>query len=178
MAKVLQIQHATVVVDDLEKACAFYEHELGLEALPTFNLDFPAQFFKINEEQQLHVTEWEDQASFRGHLCLQVDDFDSIFFRMRELGAIDTSPWGKVRRLPDGAMQMFIRDPAGNLIEISCPSHVAVDETIFQDDLVDLCLQVADFDSIFFRAEGGLYKSNRDDPRGLHTEDATLYHGR
>lgn len=164
MAKVLQIQHATVVVDDLEKACAFYEHELGLEPLPTFNLDFPAQFFKINEEQQLHVTEWEDQASFRGHLCLQVDDFDSIFFRMRELGTIDTSPWGKVRRLPDGAMQMFIRDPAGNLIEISCPSDVAVDETIFKDDLVD--------------AEGRLYESKRDDPRGLHTEDATLYHGR
>ena len=110
------------------------------------------------------MTEWEDQTSFRGHLCLQVDDFDSIFFRMRELGAIDTSPWGKVRRLPDGAMQMFIRDPAGNLIEISCPAEVTVDETIFQDDLVD--------------AEGRLYESKRDDPRGLHTEDATLYHGR
>ncbi|MYJ24261.1 MAG: VOC family protein, partial [Holophagales bacterium] len=35
MANVLQIQHATVVVDDLEKACTFYEHELGLEPLPT-----------------------------------------------------------------------------------------------------------------------------------------------
>ena len=66
-----------------------------------------------------------------------MDDFDSIFFSMRELGAIDTSPWGKVRRLPDGAMQMFIRDPAGNLIEISCPAEVAVDEAIFGDDLVD-----------------------------------------
>lgn len=64
----------------MEKACTFYEHELGLEPSPTSNLDFPAQFFKINEEQQLHVTEWEDQASFRGHLCLQVDAFDSIFF--------------------------------------------------------------------------------------------------
>lgn len=164
MARILSIQHATVIVDDLEKACSFYRDELGLEPLPTFNLDFPAQFFRINEEQQLHVTEWEDEISFRGHLCVQVDDFDSIFRRMRELGAIDTAPWGKVRRLPDGAMQMFIRDPAGNLIEISCPAEVGVDPAIFDDDLVD--------------AEGGLYRSNRNDPRGLHTEDATLYHGR
>ena len=164
MTKVLQIQHATVIVDDLEKACAFYEHELGLEPLPTFDLDFPAQFFKVNEEQQLHVTEWEDRPSFRGHLCLQVDDFDSLFYRMKELEAIDTSPWGNVRRLPDGSMQMFVRDPAGNLLEISCPKTVAVDAEIFEDDLVD--------------AGETIYRSHRDDPRGLHVEGATLYHGR
>ena len=163
MATVLQIQHATVIVDDLEKACAFYEQELGLEPLPTFNLDFPAQFFKVNDEQQIHVTEWEDKTSFRGHLCLQVDDFDSIFFRMKELGVIDTSPWGNVRRLPDGSMQMFLRDPAGNLLEISCPKTVEVDERIFDDELVD--------------AGETIYQSHRNDPRGQHVEDATLYHG-
>jgi catechol 2,3-dioxygenase-like lactoylglutathione lyase family enzyme len=164
MAKILQIQHVTVVVDDLEEACVFYEKELGLEPLPVFDLDFPAQFFKINEQQQLHVTEWQDKPSFRGHLCFQVDDFNSIFYRMKELQVIDTSPWGNVRRLPDGAMQMFVRDPSNNLIEISCPEGPAIDGAIFDDELVD--------------AGTSLFKSGREDARGKRGDGATLYHGK
>ncbi len=161
--RVRQIAHVTVVVDDLEKASAFYEHELGLEPLPVFDLDFPAQFFKVNERQQIHVTEWEDDYSFRGHMALEVADFDSVFHRMKGLDAIDTRPWGKVRRLPDGTMQMFIRDPAGNLIEISAPKSVAVDPAIFEDELVE--------------AGTSAFRSGRDDSRGLRGDGATLYHG-
>jgi lactoylglutathione lyase len=161
--KVLQIQHVTMIVDNLERACSFYEHELGLEPLPTFNLDFPAQFYKLNERQQVHVTEWPDQPSFRGHMCLQVDDFTAIFRRMKELGVIDITPWGKVRRLPDGAMQMFVRDPAGNLIEISGAPGAPIDEAILSDEL----------------SQGdGVYVSERGDGRGLRGAGATLYHER
>jgi lactoylglutathione lyase len=164
MAKVLQINHATIIVQDLEQACAFYEQELGLEPIPTFNLDFPAQFYRVNERQQLHVTEWKDTPSFRGHVCLQIDDFNGIFYRMRELGVIDVTPWGKVRRLPDGAMQMFVRDPSGNLIEISCSPDMEVDDAIFDDaDLVQPGISA--------------YVSGRDDGRGTRGEGATLYHG-
>ena len=157
------LRHATLVVDDLEQACDFYEKELGLEPLPTFNLDFPAQFYRLNDLQQIHVTEWEDSPSFRGHICLQIDDFNAAFYRFKKLGVIDVQPWGNVRRLPDGSMQMFVRDPSGNLVELSCPREVAVDDEIFKDDLVD---------------EGEtLYESQRNDPRGTHADDATLYHG-
>ena len=69
------INHVTLVVDDFEKACAFYEHELGLESLPAFTFDFPVQFFKVNDTQQIHITEWEDVPSFRGHVCFHVDAF-------------------------------------------------------------------------------------------------------
>ena len=31
---------------------------------------------------------------------------------MKELGIIDIEPWGNVRQLPDGAMQLFVRDPS------------------------------------------------------------------
>lgn len=79
---------------------------------------------------------------------------------MKELQAIDIHPWGKVRQLPDGAMQMFVRDPAGNLVEISSKPGTAVDPLIFQDELY----------------EEGLYVSNRNDFRGYRSDDATLYH--
>src|SRR5687767_13037558 len=110
MAKLVEIRHVTLVVDHLEEACRFYEEEFGLEKLPTFHLDFPAQFYRINDAQQLHVTEWEDKPSFRGHVCFQVDDFNRIFYRMKARNAIDIRPWGRIRRLPDGSMQMFVRD--------------------------------------------------------------------
>ena len=81
-----------------------------------FFFDYPTAFFKINEDQQLHLTEWEDVFSFRGHICLQVDDINAIYWRMKELGVIDIKPWGHVRQLPDGPIQMFVRDPSGNLL--------------------------------------------------------------
>jgi lactoylglutathione lyase len=161
MARAIKINHVTVIVDNLEKAGKFYEHELGLEPLAAFRFDYPVMFFKFNEEQQLHISEWEgDKTSFRGHICVQVDDFNSIFFRMKELGVVDIHPWGKVRKLPDGAMQMFVRDPAGNLVEISSVPGSEVDPKIFEDELY----------------EEGLYVSNRNDFRGFRSDNATLYH--
>ncbi len=162
MPRMLRINHVTLVVDDLAEACRFYEQEFDLEPLPAFKFDYPAQFYRINDEQQLHLTEWEDKPSFRGHVAIQVADFSDCFRRMKARGAIDTTPWGKVRRLPDGVMQMFIRDPSGNLVEIVCPASDHVDESIFEDDLVE--------------SEPGAYVSGRDDARGLQSEDATLYH--
>lgn len=160
MARAIKINHVTLIVDNLEKAGAFYEKELGLELLPSFKFDYPAMFFKFNDQQQLHISEWEDTVSFRGHICVQVDDFNSIFKRMKELGVIDIRPWGKVRKLPDGAMQMFIRDPSGNLVEISSQPGSAVDPAILEDELY----------------EEGLYVSKRNDSRGYMSDDATLYH--
>ena len=164
MAKITQINHVTLIVDQLEPAAEFYEKELGLEVIPAFLFDYPTAFFKINETQQLHLTEWEDKVSFRGHICVQVDDFNAIFKRMKVLGIIDITPWGKVRQLPDGAMQMFVRDPSGNLVEISSPPDLKdqLDPSIFKDELY----------------QEGIYVSGRNDFRGYKSENATLYHGR
>jgi lactoylglutathione lyase len=161
MAKALNINHVTLVVKNLEIASKFYEEELGLELIPAFLLDFPASFFKINDTQQLHLTEWDnDEVSFRGHVCLEVDDINTIFWRMKELGVIDVKPWGYVRQLPDGPIQMFVRDPSGNLVELSCRPGSDIDPNILQDELF----------------KEGLYVSGRNDFRGYKSEKASLYH--
>jgi len=160
MAKALKINHVALIVKDLEAACIFYEKELGLEPLPAFLFDYPTAFFKFNDQQQLHLTEWEDAHSFRGHICVQVDDINTLFFRMKALGIIDIQPWGKVRRLPDGAIQMFVRDPSGNLVELSSDPEDPIDLKIFEDELY----------------QEGIYVSGRNDFRGYKSKDATLYH--
>lgn len=160
MAKIVKINHVALVVTNLEEACAFYEHEMGLEPIPAFLFDYPTAFFKINDEQQLHLTEWEDTFSFRGHVCVQVDDINTMFFRMKELGIIDIGPWGNVRQLPDGALQMFVRDPSGNLVELSSTPDTVLDPLILKDELF----------------KEGIYVSGRNDFRGYKSKDATLYH--
>lgn len=162
MIQIKAINHVTLIVSDLEKAREFYTHVLGLEELPAYAFDYPVQFYRVNTTQQLHLTEWPDTTSFRGHVCLQVADFNETFRRLKALGAVDTAPWGKVRRLRDGSMQMFARDPSGNLIEFSHPDAGTVDPALWEDDLVE---------------QGDVFVSGRGDPRGTRSETATLYHG-
>ncbi len=161
MTKIRQINHVTLIVHNLEEACRWYEETFQLEVLPAFRFDYPAQFYKINQHQQLHLTEWPDVYSHRGHVCFQVDDFEGLFERMRDAGAIDIAPWGKVKRLPDGALQMFVRDPSGNLLELSSAPGTQLDPSLMTID--------------WFQET--IYTSYRSDARGLQSDHATLYHG-
>ncbi len=137
MSHTNRIHHVNIMVDDLAAADEFYSDVLGLERNPTPDLGFPAQFFAINAEQEIHVNELADVRPERAHFCVRVADFNETFRRALELGIIETDTWGRVRRLPGGAMQLFVRDPAGNLIEISCEEDQEVDPAIFELDVVE-----------------------------------------
>jgi len=132
----MRIQHVNVMVDDLAAADAFYTGVLGLERKPTPDLGFPAQFYAFVDDQELHVNELSDRRPERAHICLRVGSFDDVFHRMREHGVLEIETWGKVRRLPTGTMQMFVRDPSGNLIELASEPGDTIDQTIFGLDEV------------------------------------------
>lgn len=132
MTDSISIQHVNLMVDDLALADAFYAGLLGLERDATPDLGFPAQFYRVGETQQIHVNELPDVHAQRAHFCLRVDDFSGLFARARAQGVVDTETWGEVRRLPSGVMQAFIRDPSGNLIEISCEADQPVDDAVFE----------------------------------------------
>jgi len=131
------IQHVNVMVDDLARADDFYRNVLGLAPTTTPDLGFPAQFYAVDEVQEIHVNELADVHPERSHFCLRLEDFDGVFKRALERGLFETDTWGQARRLPSGVMQAFIRDPAGNLIEVSCDADQAIDESIFDLDFVD-----------------------------------------
>jgi hypothetical protein len=81
------------------------------------------------------MNEMRDERQFRGHFCLVVPDFMGVFKRAKARNAIDLNAWGKVRQLPNGKMQMFVRDPSGNLIEIASTASESIDLAVFHDDL-------------------------------------------
>ena len=131
------IHHVNVNVDDLDAAVAFYRDVIGLPLDPTPDQGFRSQFFRIGDRQQIHMNEIADVHQFRGHFCLVVPDFVAVFRRAKDAGAIDLAPWGRVRRLPSGAMQMFVRDPSGNGVEIARARDAAIYPALFADDLVE-----------------------------------------
>lgn len=137
MAPDAHIHHVNVNVDDLATAIPFYRDVLGLPLDPTPEQGMHSQFFRINERQQIHMNEVADTHQFRGHFCIEVPDFEGVFQRAKAAGAIDTEPWGRVRALPNGKMQMFVRDPHGNLVEIASAPGVEIDAALFEDDLVE-----------------------------------------
>lgn len=137
MTRQASIQHVNLTVDDLEAADVFYGEVLGLERTAAPDLGFPTSFYKVDDHQELHINELEDLRPERAHFCLRVTDFNELFSRVHALDIIETDTWGKVRRLPTGVMQLFVRDPAGNLIELSCDADQEVDPEIFDHDFVD-----------------------------------------
>jgi len=131
------IQHVNVNVDDIDAAVPFYRDVLGLPLDRTPDQGFRSQFFRINDRQQIHMNEIPDARPFRAHFCIEVDDFAGVFARAKAAAAIDLKPWGRVRQLPSGKMQMFVRDPHGNLIEIASTAGTVIDRALFADPLVE-----------------------------------------
>lgn len=131
------LHHVNVNVDDLDRAVAFYRDVIGLPLDSTPDQGFRSQFFRLGTNQQIHMNEIADSHQFRGHFCIVAPDFVAVFRRAKQAGAIDVQAWGRVRRLPSGAMQMFVRDPAGNLVEIASARDAVIDAALFRDELVE-----------------------------------------
>lgn len=129
------LQHVNLMVDDLHAAVAFYTDVIGLGLASTPDLGFPAQFIAINDYQEIHLNELSDVTPERAHFCLRVADFNEVFKRASAAGAIETRTWGHARRLATGVMQMFVRDPQGNLVEIACDADQPVDPDVFADEV-------------------------------------------
>lgn len=137
MSAQAQIQHINVNVDDLAVAVAFYRDVLGLPLDATPDQGFESQFFRINERQQIHMNVISDVRPFRAHFCLELPDFAGVFRRAKAANAIDLAPWGRVRQLPGGKMQMFVRDPHGNLIEVASVPGERIAREVLEDPLVE-----------------------------------------
>lgn len=131
------LHHINVNVDNLEAAVAFYRDIVGLPLDPTPDQKFRSQFFRIGPNQQIHMNEITDVHQFRGHFCIVVPEFEAVFRRAKAANAIDLRVWGRVRQLPSGTMQMFLRDPSGNLVEIASHKGVAIDPAVLGDELVE-----------------------------------------
>jgi catechol 2,3-dioxygenase-like lactoylglutathione lyase family enzyme len=116
------LNHVSVYAEDLAESVAFYCDLLGMEMIPTPTFAFPVQWLRLGDQQlHLFVREGVTAPKFH-HVGINVEDIESVFRRAQELDIQDqTAFFSNMYELPDGSVQMYIRDPAGNLIELDWP---------------------------------------------------------
>ena len=138
----ISINHVSIHAKDLEKSAAFYGQLFGMQRIATPTFAFPVAWLRLGG-QQLHLFVRADARAPRfHHVGLNVDDFDVVYWRAREQRLRDDSAFfSGMYELPDGSAQMYLRDPAGNLVEVDWPDARTLDPRI-RENLVPLSATV------------------------------------
>ena len=128
---VRSIDHVTIVVRDLAATRQFYVDWLGLAEVARPPFTFAGQWFQAGATQIHTILEsgeagaaWANGPTTRGHhFAFLVDDAPESARQLQELGVPLVGP-PKLR--PDGAVQVFLRDPDGHLVELTSPAGTSV----------------------------------------------------
>jgi len=129
--RALGLNHVSVSALDLETSARFYEELFGMERLPTPTFSIPVIWLRVGD-LQLHLFQETEAPRFH-HFGLEVDDFEAFYVRIRELGIRDPAWASFIYVLPGGEVQMYLRDPAGNLVEIDWPDVTTLDREVVTD---------------------------------------------
>jgi catechol 2,3-dioxygenase-like lactoylglutathione lyase family enzyme len=125
-----RFNHVSIHANDLEESLRFYIDVFGMERLPSPDFAQHVEWLRLGD-QQLHLFHRETPAPEFHHIALDVDDFEAAYLKAKELGLLDEDSFGAaVRELPGGAVQMYIRDPAGNLVELDWPDVKTLDRSV------------------------------------------------
>jgi lactoylglutathione lyase len=127
-----RINHVSISATDLEESTRFYEEVFGMERIPTPVFPQRVQWLRVGD-MQLHLFLESDVVppTDRHHLGLTVDDFDTAYEAVSSRAA-NTFGWDLVE-LPSGQVQLYFRDPGGNLIEVNWPDAGSLDRDRYPD---------------------------------------------
>jgi catechol 2,3-dioxygenase-like lactoylglutathione lyase family enzyme len=122
--RVNSLDHVTIVVKDLAATRRFYVDILGMTEVPRPAFSFAGQWFQAGPTLIHTILEFEGSgkagsgacANSRGHhFAFLVDDCYAAAKRIEAMGLPFVSP---PKQRPDGAIQLFINDPDGHLVEL------------------------------------------------------------
>jgi len=112
-----QINHVSIHARDLRESVDFYVDLLGAEPIPTPNFGLPVQWLALGRTQ-LHLFERDLTPTSHHHLGITVDDLESVYRAAQRRDAFDRRAFGNhLVLLPGDVVQLYVRDPAGNLVE-------------------------------------------------------------
>jgi YD repeat-containing protein len=127
--RAIRFNHVSIHAVDMDESLRFYTEVLGMERLPSPDFAMHVEWLRLGD-QQLHLFARETEAPPYHHIGLDVDDFEAAFVMARERGLLDDALGPPVRELNDGSAQMYLRDPAGNLVEIDWPDASTLDREV------------------------------------------------
>jgi lactoylglutathione lyase len=122
--------HVSVHAHDLEESARFYKEVFGMEEVPAPGFPFPVRWLRVGD-LQLHLFPSEDEAPRGHHFGLDVDDFEAVYRKAKEKNVqIKEGYFSNIYELPDGAVQLYLRDPAGNMVEVNYPDAAGLDRSV------------------------------------------------
>lgn len=125
-----RFNHVSIHAVNMEESLRFYVDVFGMERLPSPDFELRVEWLALGD-QQLHLFLRDTSAPEFHHLGLDVDDFEAVYRVARERGLLDDATFAPtVRQLNDGSVQMYLRDPAGNLVEVDWPDVTTLDREV------------------------------------------------
>jgi catechol 2,3-dioxygenase-like lactoylglutathione lyase family enzyme len=117
----IRVNHVSVNAADLDASVAFYTELFDAQPIPTPNFGIAVRWLGIGDTQ-LHLFERDVEPPTHHHFAFEVEDFASVYRRAGERGAYDSEAFGHhFFELPGDTAQLYLRDPAGNLVEVDAP---------------------------------------------------------
>jgi lactoylglutathione lyase len=129
--KAKRLNHVSVVAKDMAESVRFYTEVLGLEVIPSPTFAFAVTWLSAGD-LQVHLFERDgpgSQPPAFHHFGLEMEDFMAVYERVKALDIEEPETFfSAVYELPDGSIQMYVRDPAGNLVELDFPDAASTVE--------------------------------------------------
>jgi predicted enzyme related to lactoylglutathione lyase len=118
--KVTGFNHLSIGTKNLAESVKFYETVLGMQT---------NKISPLRRSAIAHLRAGRS-GSVLPALCGRRGDFHAAYDAAKAIGALDSTAFrNPVNELPDGCVQMYLRDPAGNLIEIDWPDVETLDRS-------------------------------------------------
>jgi catechol 2,3-dioxygenase-like lactoylglutathione lyase family enzyme len=129
-----KLNHVSIPAKDFDESEAFFRAVLGCERIQAPNFGFPVCWLRLGD-LQLHLQKVGPNPEIRTyqHFAVEVEDFTAAYKAAAARNAFETGTrYGNLWLLPGGEVQMFIRDPSDNLIEIDHPNASELDLDVFE----------------------------------------------
>ena len=124
------INHVSISARDLEESTRFYEEIFGMERIPTPSSPIACSGCASATCNSTCFSTRRPRP-YAHHLGFTVDDFDAAYQAVKARPA-DVFGWNLVE-LPSRQVQLYFRDPAGNLIEVNWPDADTLDRSAYPD---------------------------------------------
>jgi len=117
----MRINHVSINAQNLQESVDFYVELLGAEPIATPNFGLPVQWLAFGPTQ-LHLFERDLTPTSHHHFGITVDDLEPVYRAAERRKAFDDIAFrNRLVELPGDVVQLYLRDPAGNLLEIDSP---------------------------------------------------------
>jgi catechol 2,3-dioxygenase-like lactoylglutathione lyase family enzyme len=114
-----RINHVSVNARDLDESAAFYAELAGAEPIASPNFGNEVRWLALGDTQ-LHLFRRDVEPGSHHHFAITVGDVEAAYRAAERRDAFDRTTFGNhLIELPGDLVQLYVRDPSGNLVELN-----------------------------------------------------------